>query len=480
MSTVWNRRASNTIAGLLIGIFFFSPLVVAPQRAEAAPLLVPVTAPVAEATLVTIEGTEAEESFVYQVLNGIAWAAAKAVVNSLTQSIVNWVNSGFEGSPAFATDLNTNLRQLGDAVATDFLNDLLTDTGKGDMIQSPFAESIGEGIIAGYYLYTSGDRLAARLRYTLDNFSQNSQAFLSGDFSQGGWNAFSAANNTCGNNPYCSRFAAYDELIDRLDSQVNQRIEEFRAGNGFLSWRGDCKQYASGSTSTPLKDSDACLGHTINTPGSVIEAQLEHTLGSGLRQLELADSINEIVGALVSQLVTQVIGGTGLLGSSESTAGGGRSLTDSIGQNTNTNTNANAALAEKLDDHETQINSYGGSWQKIRAAALGAKTELESCLSKGTNQQVLNSDVIPLIARADAAIADAASAIAEIERIRTMLGQPGQTAAASEAYSLLLNTGPSNTEIGEAVTQASSNPELGDTLYVQMTTLEETACDSTD
>ena len=52
-----------------------------------------------------------------QVVDAIAWTVAKTAVQSLTQSIVNWINSGFEGSPAFVTDLENNLGNLSDAVA---------------------------------------------------------------------------------------------------------------------------------------------------------------------------------------------------------------------------------------------------------------------------------------------------------------------------------------------------------------------------
>src|SRR5437870_797939 len=33
-----------------------------------------------------------------QVLNGIAWAVAKTVIQSITKSMVNWINSGFQGN----------------------------------------------------------------------------------------------------------------------------------------------------------------------------------------------------------------------------------------------------------------------------------------------------------------------------------------------------------------------------------------------
>ena len=43
------------------------------------------------------------------------------------------------------------------------------------------------------------------------------------------------------------------------------------------------------------------------TPGSVINGQLEHVLGSGVDQLNLANSINEIVDSLLAQLVNKIL-----------------------------------------------------------------------------------------------------------------------------------------------------------------------------
>ena len=60
-------------------------------------------------------------------------------------------------------------------------------------------------------------------------------------------------------------------------------------------------------------------GCVTKTPGAVVESQLENFLGSDLRGLEIAQSIDQIVAALVGQLVNQALGGIGgLLG-----AGGG-------------------------------------------------------------------------------------------------------------------------------------------------------------
>ena len=101
-------------------------------------------------------------------------------------------------------------------------------------------------------------------------------------------------------------------------------VKKLDWGKGFLSWR-TCEQYAT-KTSAPSdagpgveltdettkkdksNENQTCTKYSdIKTPGSVIESQLEHTLGTGLRQLELADDIDKIVGALVGQLVKTVL-----------------------------------------------------------------------------------------------------------------------------------------------------------------------------
>lgn len=430
-------------------------------------------------------GAEVEQSIIMQVLNGIAWTVAKAAIQSMTQSIVTWINSGFEGSPAFVTDLNTNLRQLGDAVAMQFVNDLLFDTGKTDTIRSPYVERIGQAIATGYYLSTSGDRLQARLEYTLQNFSRNPQAFLHGDFRQGGWNAWYATNSTCGNNPYCAQFAAHDEFIARLETQIDQRIQELSWGSGFLSWRGECSiavdqqgNVHKDTDTTDLSDADKCLQHRINTPGSVVEDQLAGALGSPIRQLELADSINEIVGALVTQLVSQVISGSGLLGASDTPSGGGRSVLDQASNTSQVVANTTITnLTRTITDRRAQILSFEANWRKIRGAAIEAQAALERCIDRDANQALLDEEVEPLIVRADNAISRAQAAVLEADRIRTTLqgADANAVAQASDDYQALLAL-VTTAEIAESVTESSSNENMGESLYLRMQEIEDDAC----
>ncbi len=503
MSALRKGFGTRALASLLLVLVFATPFALSSPRevhaqAAAAGVGVPTFDAALNAQKAVSNGVDAEASFFEQVLKGIAWAAAKAVVNSITQSIVNWINSGFNGSPAFETDLNRSLVELQDEVTNAFLADLFTDVGKGDLIDSEFAERIGQGIATSYYIYTSGQRLAYRLRSNIQNYSRNPDLFRRGDFSQGGWQAWHQSNVVCGNNVYCFQFAARDEHAVRLMTEVDQRITELEWGQGFLSWRGDCiaattaggesvkAEYddAGNTEGVNLGTGDTCLNHNIKTPGSVTEDYLAFQLGSGVRQLELADSVNEIVGALVGQLVQQVFGPGGLLGTSESPSGGGRSFVSQIGGSSDTGNSA-TSVQQNVDAKISDVTAFLTGWQVIQGAALATQAALASC-NDDAAEATLTTVVEPALARANANITRANVALAELNRIKGTFTAPAtpntnQTAvvATASADLLALTTGsnmPSAAEIGEARSESSSNPNLGESLFLQLQAIAAAGC----
>ena len=66
-------------------------------------------------------------------------------------------------------------------------------------------------------------------------------------------------------------------------------------------------EYDANGSPFSVKDEGCAKWGPIKTPGSVVETQINNALPSGMRQLELADEINEAVGAVVSALVTKVL-----------------------------------------------------------------------------------------------------------------------------------------------------------------------------
>lgn len=255
-------------------------------------------------------------------LDHVGWVLAKGAIQVMTRSTVNWINSGFKGSPAFTTDLNRYMLQVGDAMANRFIEDL----DQGLTIRTPYNDQISEAIRVGYFLSTGGTPYYVKNPYTLDQYSNNPEAFIAGEFGYGGFNAwFSTAMNPQ-NNPYGAYQLALSELNSRVNGVQGARAKELDWGNGFMSFR-DCgvDDNLSSDGLIDLRDKEHCFG-SIKTPGTVIAGNLNKSLGLGADSLVTADEIDEILGALFTQLVSQVFSPGGLLGVSEKQQGGGRSF----------------------------------------------------------------------------------------------------------------------------------------------------------
>lgn len=241
------------------------------------------------------------------ILDGIGWAIAKQMVSSITRSLINWINSGFEGSPAFITDLNAFLLDALDTAAGEYIRSL---GGIGEFICSPFRLDVQAALSVSYAQARSGmpsGPSAPACRLT--DIANNIQGFFAG-ISEGGWNDWLSVTSDPQNTPYGAYLEAQTRLKIKLKNEAGQEMEVADWGNGFLS-KKICEAIEGTS------GSEQC---TITTPGNVIAEQLNFTLTGGQRSLIEADEINELIGALLNQLVLQVMEGiNGLLGLSEGT-----------------------------------------------------------------------------------------------------------------------------------------------------------------
>ncbi len=420
----------------------------------------------------TIAASEVTQTTIEQVLNGIAWSVAKVAVGSITRSTVNWINSGFNGSPAFVSDLNENLSYLGDAVAEDFFNNLnrtaINTTGFN--IVSPFQDQIAAQLRQEYYLATSNT--LGLSRYDLNGYSTDPKAFINGDFSKGGFDAFFAASQNPANNPFGAYELASNALWGQINAAAQQRKAELDWGNGFLPWRGNCST-ASGPVS--LSQSEKCRTSPVRTPGSVIESQLEQNLGTGVRQLELADSINEVVGALMGQLVNQVLGPGGLLGASQYTSGGGSSY---VNQATNTsqydslNTSIANGVVQNIQKDRATATAYRDNWQKVLDAANVARGRCGA-----------DSEISTAITKATAGVQKGNAALAQIGTIQTKTQAAIQNVSASKSTlivdavsdyqsylrSPVIPTADEQAEAAFQSTDTSGSDTATQSLYTQMT-----------
>lgn len=241
------------------------------------------------------------------VLDGIAWVIAKAIVTSMVGSLVNWINSGFEGSPAFVQDLRRNLLEVADRAAGEFIEGL----GEiGSFICSPFQLDIQIALAQEYQQITREDKPIETC--TLSGIIDNIEDFYEGNFSSGGWeNWITITQNPEKYTPYGQLLTAKNAMRIKLAGEQNEKLTEIDWGQGFLSGK-ICE-----SIEGPSGTKESC---SISKPGTTISASLNKALGAGQDQLIAADEMNEIISSLISQLANQAITGvSGLLGLSGGT-----------------------------------------------------------------------------------------------------------------------------------------------------------------
>jgi hypothetical protein len=415
--------------------------------------------------------TSGTQLFIKQVLDGLAWAVAKTAIQSMTKSMVNWINSGFNGSPAFVTDLNNSLLNLSDAVADDFFGALQKNTGVD--VRSPFQDQIAQALRNDYYSST-GNNSYFRSTYNLNKYSSDPRAFVNGNFQKGSFDAWFQVLGNDQNNPLGAYKAGQKELNGRVQNAIANHKQELNWGRGFISWRGKCLAQKPPGGGTSLSSKDTCANYEIKTPGSVVETSLGITVNSPLRQLELANSINEIVGALAQQLVGQVLGGTGLSGLTSASSGGGRSFIDQASdpsQYSQQGASAATSFTGQLANDLHNVQNYQANWQKIQN--LTASASQCSTLSPADSQTVQGATT-----RATAAIAKATQALTSLNAINTKVETAGSsnnsTTVLSEAstdYQNMLGSGtlPSGQDIADAQAQSSPAESGSTSLYTTLT-----------
>ena len=278
-------------------------------------------------------------------LDTIAYNIGRMMLKKLTAQTVNWINSGFKGNPGYVTDPNQFFLDIADNTVSQYL----TSNPKLNQLCSPFKAQVKLALIKNYL--QEDDNYSC----TLNTIKNNYDAFIQ-DFSQGGWDGWFEMTQTSGGNPYSAYFAAQSGLLKSVASKQESQQKELDLSGGFLNQK-KCKSgteitpsdiykitsdlISRGYTSEEISEIMAtypkvgeCDDSSLETvtPGSVINDGLKKALGSGWEQLHAADEINEIITALVSQLIKKVTGGDkgGLRGTSQPSTGGGNSYTSQL------------------------------------------------------------------------------------------------------------------------------------------------------
>ncbi|HVT75363.1 MAG TPA: hypothetical protein VHD69_03075 [Candidatus Paceibacterota bacterium] len=272
---------------------------------------VTVSAPGGDAASIVGAGAAYGSFFQDCVLKPIAIRLGKAMLQNITGSIVQWINNGFHGNPSFVQNLHGLIQDTTDMAIGEFID---RDLGAG-FLCNPFSLQVRIAVAQSYLPYNQ------RYSCTLSQIENNVTGFVDNNNS-GGWDNWIQVATQPQNNVYGATVLAQDELTRRIAQKMDIQNRELDWGKGFRSWTVCTDTYDGSDPSKADPTSENCADAETRTPGTVVESQLELTLGSGVRQLEVANDLDAIVGALTNQLMSQVVtGAQGLLGAGKRSNG---------------------------------------------------------------------------------------------------------------------------------------------------------------
>ncbi len=228
------------------------------------------------------------------ILDGIAFAVLNTLISYIGDSIVQWIQGGFQGGPGFIQDPGAFFTDLADHEIGAFIAS--SDFGfLCNQFDINFALALELNLATGRFKQRNGCTLSRVIQNTQDVFNRTSA---------NGWDSWISMTGRPQNNMYGAFTIAQAEAGLRIANKTILKDKQLSWGRGFLS-QEKCYDTSGNETSDC---STAYYSETV-TPGSVVETQINDSLDSGKRRLEVADEINEIIGALMNQLLSTALNG---------------------------------------------------------------------------------------------------------------------------------------------------------------------------
>jgi hypothetical protein len=412
------------------------------------------------------------ESKSQTVMQCIVKSIAQAAIDQITRSIVNWINSGFNGQPSFVTNFNQYFANVADQAAGEFI--------KGSALSflcSPFAPQIKIAIAQSY-----ANRNGSGATCSLSKITNNVNGFLKGNWGAGGWGGLLQFTTMPTNNPYGAYAYAQIGLNSSIANAQNNANRNVSPG-GFISVQ-KCDNVpvvnaGAGQPSTQLKN---CK---VTTPGQVIQDSLKTSQDSSINQLNIAQDINAIINALTNQLILKTLYG----GLASANSGITNPLAPAIDQAASAQAQALLASlqasasfavqygsvkqgsASDIQQMQQNFNTLYNCWQiAATSTALDAGRQAQAAQSASS----ANAQITQLQAQVDALNGDITRANAAIALIQNLQSQvlfaatPDDIAATSYAIQAASPSLISQTDVTTAQQNRAS-------LQTQLTATNQTA-----
>lgn len=354
------------------------------------------------------DATAVKQRTAQNVLQCIVKSIAQAAIDQITRSVVGWINSGFNGKPSFVTNFNQYFANVADQAAGEFIR-----SSALSFLCSPYSAKI-KIAIAQSYANRFGNGTGS---CTLSKVTNNINGFLRGNWGAGGWNSMLQLTTAPINNLYGSYGYAQVGFQTSIASAQREADRQISPG-GFISvQKCDNTATVTAGAGNP-RPSKNCK---ITTPGQVIQDSLNQSLGSSIGQLQVAQNIDEIIRALINQLMLKTLYG----GLANANNGITNPLAPAVDQAA---TEQAKALLEQLRAALTYAGQYGSVQQGSIADIQNAQGNLNNaynCWSTVATSTPNTAQGTQKAAEADQAITALEARIGpynnEIERVNASL-----------------------------------------------------------
>ncbi|MDP9040587.1 MAG: hypothetical protein M3N30_01320 [Bacteroidota bacterium] len=322
-------------------------------------------------------------------LDCISRQLARAALQRITASTVDWINSGFHGSPTFIQ----NYQQFFSNVANDAAGAYLQGSSLA-FLCSPFSLQVKIAVAQAYANSNSSSRSGAGAACTLQQASNNINNFINGNFSAGGWPALISFTTVPTNNP----FGAYMYAKAGLQSSVanaQQNAAKNISADGFINMQQvTCPNTTSNTRVTvSSKAGVACpvdCTCKTTTPGSVIAGTLTKQLNLPSDELNMAKNFDEVISALMTQLLTKA-----LQGGVSNLSGQSGYASSFLTANQQQGAVAAQSFLQQLQSDTTVAQQYGYAKQGAIADIQNTQAQLQSvnnCWSSAASSTVFTND----------------------------------------------------------------------------------------
>ena len=365
----------------------------------------------ASGQLITGLGTAGQTSvsFYTCILKPLAIMMAQRILANITNSLVTWIQSGFNGSPAFVTNIDDLVSNSANQAIGQFIN-----TTSLKFLCSPFSFQIRIALATAFSSQPYSGCTLTQIDQNIQNFGNTHQA----------WSSWLNISTEPANNQYGAYVMASGVLSDQLNAQFAKINNEVNRNGGFLDFKTcaimetqaqanarvvsqsqqtNSPPIAVNFSTTASTDSSAnqsfdltmpansaimnvntsavpqCLHETTQTPGSAIQSALAAKYGADFNSLGLATDIDQVIGALVNELVSKTLTGAGgLLGAKT--------------QSVSNSADLSAIAASQSSSNADVINSLNS--QASSAVNIAASTETGSNNTNlATNAVITTSSV---------------------------------------------------------------------------------------